>query len=57
MENSESEEFKHLANLYLAEFTKTLATVDVGDVGSLTSITFATIRVMSFEIDNSVSFR
>lgn len=51
-----SDAFKDLANLYLSAFTNSLATVGTGEVGSLTKITFATIRVMSFEIDNS-SFR
>ena len=57
LENSESEEFKDLANLYLAAFTNTLSTVTTGEVGSLTKITFATIRVMSFKIETSETFR
>ena len=55
--DSNSDAFKDLANLYLSAFTNSLATVGTGEVGSLTKITFATIRVMSFEIDNSSSFR
>ena len=48
-----TQEFQDLANLYLAAFTNTLAQVDTGDVETLTSITFATIRVMSFTLDDS----
>ena len=51
-----TDEFKDLANLYLAAFTNTLSTVSTEQVGSLTSIKFATIRVMSFTLNNS-SFR
>ena len=51
-----TQEFKDLANLYLSAFTNTLAQVSTNEVSSLTSISFATIRVMSFTLDNS-SFR
>ena len=51
-----SQEFQDLANLYLAAFTNSLAQVTTGEVGTLTKISFATIRVMSFTLDDS-SFR
>ena len=57
LNDPDSDEFKDLANLYLAAFTNTLSTVTTGDVGSLTKITFATIRVMSFTIETSENFR
>ena len=53
LEDSTTQEFQDLANLYLQAFTNTLVTVDTGDVGTLTSISFATIRVMSFSLDTS----
>ena len=56
MTDPSTEEFQDLANLYLAAFTETLSQVTTAEVGSLTSISFATIRVMSFTLDNS-SFR
>merc|ERR1712168_1511775 len=51
--NPESDAFTNLANLYLNAFTQTLSTVGTGEVGTLTSIKFATIRVMSFALDTS----
>jgi len=48
LEDFTTQEFQDLANLYLAAFTNTLAEVDIGEVGTLTNISFATIRVMSF---------
>ena len=48
-----TQEFQDLANLYLSAFTNTLAQVDTGEVSTLTSISFATIRVISFTLDDS----
>ena len=53
MTDSSTQEFQDLANLYLTAFVNTLARVDTGEVGTLTSISFATIRVMSFTLDSS----
>ena len=53
LDDPTTDEFKDLANLYLAAFTNTLSTVSTEQVGSLTNIKFATIRVMSFTLDNS----
>ena len=53
MADSSTQEFQDLANLYLTAFVNTLARVDTGEVGTLTSISFATIRVMSFTLDSS----
>ena len=54
LNNPDSDEFKYLGNLYQTAFTNTLATISTGEVGSLTKITFATIRVMNFTIDYSL---
>ena len=53
MTDPTTQEFQDLANLYLAAFTNTLVQVDTSEVGTLTSIEFATIRVMSFTLDDS----